>query len=50
MALIRIGDSGDAVRDIQERSPVIREQVEAGTLAVVGAIYDLETGRVNWLD
>lgn len=36
--------------DIVERSPVIAEQVEAGSIAVVGGIYDLATGRVTWLD
>ncbi len=38
------------VRDIQDRSPVIRELVDQGQLKVVGGIYDLETGRVTWLN
>ncbi|HED54709.1 MAG TPA: carbonic anhydrase [Phycisphaerales bacterium] len=38
------------VRDIQSRSPVIADLVEQGELKVVGAIYNLDTGRVSWLD
>jgi carbonic anhydrase len=38
------------VDDITERSAVIREMVRAGELRVVGAWYDLETGKVHWLD
>jgi len=38
------------VDDILERSPVLAEMVDAGELAVVGAWYDLETGKVHWLD
>jgi carbonic anhydrase len=36
--------------DILEQSPVIAEQIESGDLALVGGVYDLATGRVNWLD
>jgi len=36
--------------DILERSPVIRELVDDGQLMVVPAVYDIETGRVDWLD
>ena len=38
------------VDDILDRSSVIREMVEAGDLMVVGGVYDLETGRVTWMD
>lgn len=38
------------VRDIQSRSPVLTELVESGQLKVVGAWYDLATGKVHWLD
>ncbi|MEQ8770883.1 MAG: carbonic anhydrase family protein [Phycisphaerales bacterium] len=38
------------VADIQSRSPVIADRVASGQLKVVGAVYDLETGRVTWLD
>ncbi len=31
------------------QSPIVRERVKAGKLKVVGAVYDLETGTVNWL-
>jgi carbonic anhydrase len=38
------------VRDIQSRSPVIADLVKRGELRVVGAVYDLHTGRVHWLE
>jgi len=34
---------------VMRDSSIIRERVEAGNVQVVGAIYDLETGRVSWL-
>lgn len=38
------------VRDIQSRSPVLADLVRKGELKVVGAMYDLDTGRVTWMD
>jgi carbonic anhydrase len=38
------------VRDIQSRSEVISGLVSEGKLRVVGAVYELESGRVRWLD
>ncbi len=38
------------VRDITDRSEVLEELVRKGDLKVVGAVYDLESGRVTWLD
>lgn len=38
------------VRDMTARSEVISERVAAGNLKVVGAMYDISTGRVTWLD
>jgi len=37
------------VDDILARSPIIAEMVDSGELAVVGGVYDLATGRVEWL-
>lgn len=37
-------------RQIRERSAVLREMIDAGQLAVVGGIQDLETGRVRFLE
>jgi carbonic anhydrase len=38
------------IADLLDASDVMSEMVEAGDLLVVGGIYDLATGRVNWLD
>ena len=39
-----------AVREIVGQSSVMREAVERGDLKVVGAVYDIATGKVRWLD
>lgn len=38
------------VRDIAARSPVMLDMINKGDLKVVGAVYDLQTGQVRWLD
>ncbi len=38
------------VADITARSPVLKELVDSGKLAIVGGIYDLETGVVQWFN
>jgi carbonic anhydrase len=40
----------ETMQDMVDRSPVIAEMIEAGELAIAGGVYDLATGRVNWLD
>jgi len=38
-----------AMEDMLRLSPVIREKVKAGKVKLVGALYDLDTGQVQWL-
>lgn len=38
------------VKIIIERSFIIKELIEQGTLGVVGAMYNIETGAVEWYD
>jgi carbonic anhydrase len=38
-----------AVDDMLRLSPVIREKVKEGQVRVVGALYDLDSGQVQWL-
>ncbi len=38
-----------SIDDLFRTSPATRKRVEAGTLKVVGAIYDIATGKVSWL-
>jgi carbonic anhydrase len=35
---------------IVERSVILREMIEKGTLGLIGAIYDVETGNVDFLE
>jgi carbonic anhydrase len=37
-----------AMRQIRERSPGLREMIEQGKIALVGGMYDLETGEVHF--
>lgn len=37
------------VREIREKSEILREMEQKGEIAIVGAIYDVKTGLVNWL-
>ena len=38
-----------SMEDLYLASPATRELVKAGRVKVVGALYDLETGKVDWL-
>lgn len=37
------------VEAIRDRSPILREMEEQGKITIVGAVYDMATGRVNYL-
>lgn len=39
-----------SIEDLFMKSPITREFVTKGTVKVVGAIYDLSSGKVTWLD
>ncbi|MEE8451427.1 MAG: carbonic anhydrase, partial [Thermoguttaceae bacterium] len=38
-----------SIDDLFKRSPATRKRVEAGTLKVIGAVYHLDDGKVEWL-
>ena len=38
------------VEDIRTRSPILKEMEEAGEIKIVGAMYDMDTGEVEFLD
>ncbi len=38
-----------AMEDILQKSPVIKAKVKAGKVKLVGAFYELDTGKVQWL-
>jgi len=38
------------VQQIRDRSPVLREMLDQGQIALVGGMYDLETGKVQFFD
>ena len=44
-----INNVWQGINDLLMHSPATRARVEAGTLQVVGAVYDIDTGKVQWL-
>jgi carbonic anhydrase len=38
-----------AIEDMLRLSPIIRDKVKAGQVQAVGALYDLDSGQVQWL-
>ena len=38
------------LEDIRHQSSSLRKMEEAGEIKIVGAVYDVETGEVSWLD
>ncbi len=36
------------IKEIQDKSPVIRELIQSGKLGIAGAMYDIETGKVTF--
>ena len=38
------------MREIRERSPILREMLDQGQIALVGGIYDLKTGQVRFYE
>lgn len=43
------GNVWQAMEDMLRLSPIIREKVKDGQAQVVGALYDLDSGQVQWL-
>jgi carbonic anhydrase len=38
------------MKEIRERSPILREMLDNGEIKLVGGMYDLSTGRVQFYD
>lgn len=38
-----------AMGDIYKNSPMMREKVKDGKIKLVGAVYDIKSGKVNWM-
>lgn len=39
----------DVVKNLRRSQPILNQMVESGRLRIVGAYYDLDTGKVDWL-
>jgi carbonic anhydrase len=38
------------MKQIRERSPILREMLEQGQIGLAGGMYDLSTGRIRFFD
>src|SRR5262249_11922443 len=38
------------MKEIQDKSPVIKELIQSGKVGIAGAMYDIETGKVTFLN
>jgi carbonic anhydrase len=38
------------VQNIREKSEILRTMADKGEIRIVGAMYDVKTGRVTWYD
>ena len=38
-----------SIKDVLTRSAIVSDLVKEGKLKIIGAVYDIETGRINWL-
>jgi carbonic anhydrase len=44
-----LANIGQSIHDLTRGSASVRTRLEQGTLAVVGALYNVESGKVDWL-
>ncbi|WP_462323789.1 carbonic anhydrase [Desulfoplanes sp.] len=44
-----INNVWQSITDLLMHSPATRARIKAGTLEVVGAVYDIDTGKIDWL-
>ncbi|MEO0330852.1 MAG: carbonic anhydrase, partial [Bacteroidota bacterium] len=40
----------NTINQIQERSPILKEMQDNGEIKILGAIYDMDTGKVSFLE
>jgi carbonic anhydrase len=40
----------ESLKQVREKSPIIREMIDRGEVALVGGIYDISTGKVTFFD
>ena len=39
-----------ALEQVREKSPYLAERIDAGSVGLVGALYDVSTGKVTFLE
>ena len=39
----------NTIEEIRRQSPILKEMEEGGAIKIVGAVYDMDNGKVEWL-
>lgn len=40
----------NTIEEIRKNSPILKEMEDNGEIKIIGAVYDLDTGKVDFLD
>ena len=40
----------NTIEQIRLKSPILKEMEEKGEIKIVGALYDMDNGKVSWLE
>jgi carbonic anhydrase len=47
--LVTVSNVQNAMKEIELKSPILKEMVDNGEIQIIGAVYDMDTGKVNFL-
>jgi carbonic anhydrase len=47
---VSVSNVQNTINEIRLRSPILREMEDNGQIRIVGAVYDMDNGRVEWLN
>lgn len=47
---VSVSNVQNTINEIRQRSPILKEMEDNGQIRIVGAVYDMDNGRVEWLN
>jgi carbonic anhydrase len=47
---VSVSNVQSTINEIRLRSPILKEMEDNGQIRIVGAVYDMDNGKVEWLD
>jgi len=48
--IVCVSNVKNTIDQIRIYSPILKEMEEKGEIQIVGAVYDMDNGKVNWLE